>query len=121
MEAPFDAIDGVLATTSGYTGGSVQRPTYLQTCTGTTGHAEAVQILFDTSKTSYEKLLDVFWCAPRRGGVLRKREPVTHAAIVFRQAQHQPDDAKPAVRGPRAAVPQRRLLPHARAKGRRGA
>ena len=62
--ATDEAWRSVLATTSGYTGGSVQRPTYLQTCTGTTGHAEAVQVLYDTSKVTYEKLLDVYWCAP---------------------------------------------------------
>ena len=54
----------MLATTSGYTGGTVQRPTYLQTCTGTTGHAEAVQVLYDTSKVTYQQLLDVYWCVP---------------------------------------------------------
>ena len=61
MEQPFDKIDGVLATTSGYTGGTKQNPTYEQVSSGTTGHAEAVQVLFDPKKVSYEKLLDVFW------------------------------------------------------------
>jgi len=61
MEAPFDKIDGVLATTSGYTGGTKPNPTYEQVSSGTTGHAEAVQVLFDPKKLSYEKLLEVFW------------------------------------------------------------
>jgi len=61
MEQPFDKIDGVLATTSGYTGGTKQNPTYEQVSSGTTGHAEAVQVLYDPKKVSYEKLLDVFW------------------------------------------------------------
>ena len=61
MEPPFDKIDGVLATTSGYTGGAKQNPTYEQVSSGATGHAEAVQVLFDPKKVTYEKLLDVFW------------------------------------------------------------
>jgi peptide-methionine (S)-S-oxide reductase len=61
MEPPFDKIDGVLSTLSGYTGGTTQRPTYEQVSAGRTGHAEAVQVTYDPSKVSYEKLLDVFW------------------------------------------------------------
>ncbi len=61
MEPPFDKLDGVLSTISGYTGGTVQRPTYEQVSAGRTGHAEAVQVTYDPSKVSYEKLLDVFW------------------------------------------------------------
>jgi peptide-methionine (S)-S-oxide reductase len=61
MEPPFDALPGVLATTSGYTGGKVANPTYEQVSYDETGHAEAVQILFDPAQISYEKLLEVFW------------------------------------------------------------
>jgi peptide-methionine (S)-S-oxide reductase len=61
MEAPFDKLDGVLATTSGYTGGTKVRPSYEEVSSGGTGHAEAVQVLYDPKKISYEKLLDVFW------------------------------------------------------------
>jgi len=61
MEAPFDKLDGVVSTISGYTGGTVQQPTYEQVSAGRTGHAEAVQVTYDPSKVSYEKLLDVFW------------------------------------------------------------
>src|SRR5438128_9839915 len=61
MEPPYDEIDGVLSTISGYTGGTKKNPTYEQVTTGTTGHAEAVQIAYDPSKVSYEKLLEVFW------------------------------------------------------------
>jgi methionine-S-sulfoxide reductase len=63
MEAPFDILPGVLATTSGYTGGTLPRPASLQVGTGTTGHVEAVQVLYDTSKVTYDQLLDAFWRA----------------------------------------------------------
>jgi len=61
MEPPFDKLDGVISTTSGYTGGAGENPTYKEVSAGKTGHAEAVQILYDPEKVSYEKLLDVFW------------------------------------------------------------
>ncbi|MDB5314677.1 MAG: peptide methionine sulfoxide reductase [Rhodospirillales bacterium] len=61
MEPPFDALPGVLATTSGYAGGSALRPTYQQVTAGGTGHVEAVHILFDPARVSYARLLSVFW------------------------------------------------------------
>ncbi len=61
MEPPFDKLDGVLSTTSGYTGGKQKNPTYKEVSAGGTGHAEAVEVLYDPKKVSYEKLLDVFW------------------------------------------------------------
>ena len=61
MEPPFETLPGVSKTTVGYTGGSVARPTYEQVSAGTTGHAEAVEVEYDPSKITYEKLLDLFW------------------------------------------------------------
>ncbi len=61
VEADFDKVDGVISTTSGYIGGKLENPTYNQVVTGSTGHTEAVEIVFDPSKVSYQKLLDVFW------------------------------------------------------------
>ena len=61
MEPPFDKLDGVISTTSGYTGGGVKNPSYHQVSSGITGHTESVQIVYDPSKVGYEKLLDVFW------------------------------------------------------------
>jgi peptide-methionine (S)-S-oxide reductase len=61
MEPPFDELPGVVSTTSGYAGGKTRNPTYEQVSDGVTGHAEAVEIVYDPSKVSYEKLLDVFW------------------------------------------------------------
>lgn len=61
MEPPFDEIEGVLSTTSGYTGGHKPDPTYKQVSRGGTGHAEAVRIVYDPARVSYSELLDVFW------------------------------------------------------------
>ncbi len=61
MEPPFDAIDGVVSTTSGYSGGVEKDPTYKQVSSGRTGHAEVLQVLYDPAKVSYEQLLEVFW------------------------------------------------------------
>lgn len=61
MEPPFDNLDGVISTTSGYTGGVEKNPTYEQVSSGRTGHLEAIEVLYDPSKVSYEQLLDVFW------------------------------------------------------------
>ena len=61
MEPPFDKLDGVKKTLSGYTGGRVKNPKYKQVAKGGTGHAEVVKIVFDPAKVSYETLLDVYW------------------------------------------------------------
>jgi peptide-methionine (S)-S-oxide reductase len=61
MEPPFDKLDGVISTTSGYTGGQTKNPSYEEVSSGGTGHAESVQIIFDPTKVSYARLLDVFW------------------------------------------------------------
>src|SRR4029453_19348951 len=61
MEPPFDKLAGVVSTTSGYTGGTKKNPTYEEVSAGGTGHAESVQVVYDPSKVSYARLLDVFW------------------------------------------------------------
>jgi len=61
VEAAFRKIKGVVSTTVGYSGGSSKNPAYKDVCSGRTGHAEAVQVEYDPSKTSYEELLNVFW------------------------------------------------------------
>ena len=61
MEPPFDKLPGVVSTTSGYTGGKKVNPTYSEVSDGETGHAEAVQIVYDPAKVTYEQLLNVFW------------------------------------------------------------
>ncbi|NGM63117.1 peptide-methionine (S)-S-oxide reductase MsrA [Sphingobacterium sp. SGG-5] len=60
-EGPFMLLEGVQSVTSGYIGGHMPHPTYKQVCTGATGHAEAIKIVYDTTKVSYEELLEVFF------------------------------------------------------------
>ena len=61
MEPPFEKLDGVKEVISGYTGGQKENPTYEEVSAGTTGHLESVQVVYDPSRISYERLLDVFW------------------------------------------------------------
>ena len=91
VEAAFREIEGVVATRVGYTGGSTADPTYEQVCSGTTGHAEAVQVWFDPDVVSYGELLEHVLVDPR------------------------PDDPQPAGLGLRQPVPLGDLLPRRRA------
>jgi peptide-methionine (S)-S-oxide reductase len=61
VEATFRQIKGVLETSVGYTGGTTENPSYKDVCTDRTGHAEAVQVIYDPTRVSYEDLLNVFW------------------------------------------------------------
>jgi len=61
VEESFRKIDGVISTRVGYTGGQFSKPTYKDVCSHKSGHAEAVEVIFDPSKVSYDKLLDNFW------------------------------------------------------------
>ncbi|MGH8245223.1 MAG: peptide-methionine (S)-S-oxide reductase MsrA [Gammaproteobacteria bacterium] len=61
IEPPYDKLNGVLSTISGYTGGHKRDPSYEEVSSGVTGHVEAVQIVYDPAQVSYEKLLDVYW------------------------------------------------------------
>ena len=90
VEADFDKVPGVMSTTSGYTGGKVANPTYEQVSASGTGHAEAVQVVFDPAKVSYEKLLEHFW------------------------RNIDPDHQGPPVLRPRLALPHRDLRPRRR-------
>ena len=63
VEARFRALDGVLETEVGYTGGDLESPGYEEVCTGRTGHAEAVRVVYDPARIAYDRLLDVFWAA----------------------------------------------------------
>jgi peptide-methionine (S)-S-oxide reductase len=61
VEAAFRQLDGVTATAAGYEGGTLENPSYEDVCSHTTGHAEVVEVTYDSEQISYEQLLDVFW------------------------------------------------------------
>ena len=61
VESAFRAVEGVISSTSGYSGGTKENPTYEEVCTGATGHAEVVEVEFDSDSVSYEDLLSEFW------------------------------------------------------------
>ena len=61
VEEAFDKVEGVVSTTSGYTGGHTQNPSYEEVVTGRTGHAEVVRVVYEPKKISYQQLLNVFW------------------------------------------------------------
>ena len=63
MEAVFQNLPGIIKITSGFAGGTTANPTYEQVCTGQTGHAEAIQIIYNPATVSYNQLLDLFWRA----------------------------------------------------------
>jgi peptide-methionine (S)-S-oxide reductase len=60
-EAIFQQVDGVIKVTSGYSGGDMANPDYKTVCTGVTGHAECLEIIYDPKKISFEELLEIFW------------------------------------------------------------
>jgi peptide-methionine (S)-S-oxide reductase len=87
MEPPFDKLDGVLSTTSGFMGGTVANPTYQQVTAGGTGHVEVVQVVFEPARVSYERLLEVFWVNVDPlddGGQFCDRGSIYRAAIFAR-------------------------------------
>ncbi len=61
MEEAFEQVEGVLSVASGYMGGTIANPTYEQVSAGRTGHAEAIEVLYDPAKVSYQQLLEAFW------------------------------------------------------------
>jgi len=61
MEPPYDKIDGVASTTSGFAGGAVEDPSYRQVASGATNHTEVVQVIYDSTKVDYERLLRIYW------------------------------------------------------------
>jgi peptide-methionine (S)-S-oxide reductase len=61
MEAPFDKLPGVVSVTPGYTGGHTRNPSYEDVSSGSTGHAESVQVVYDPARIGYAKILDVYW------------------------------------------------------------
>ena len=91
-EAAFDETEGVYAAISGYTGGTVEDPTYEQVVTGATGHAEAAQVWFDPDVISYDELLTIYWPTidpTDGGGQLFDRGEQYRTAIFYHDAEQQ--------------------------------
>ncbi len=89
MQPPFDRAAGVVSTRVGYTGGHVPNPSYAQVSTGTTGHLEAVEIVFDPKRISYAQLLEIFWHnidPVQDDGQFADRGPQYHTAIFYHDA-----------------------------------
>ena len=86
MEPPFEQLDGVVEVTAGYTGGKTEKPTYEEVGSGTTAHYEAVRVVYDPARVSYEQLLDVFWRQvdpTDPGGQFADRGSPYHTAIFY--------------------------------------
>jgi peptide-methionine (S)-S-oxide reductase len=96
VEVAFRSVEGVLDATVGYTGGTRENPSYEEVCTGRTGHAEAVEVIYDPSRVSYEQLLEVFWSNHDPTTLNRQGPDVGHqyrSAIFF----HTPEQEKAAL------------------------
>ncbi|MBR7553191.1 peptide-methionine (S)-S-oxide reductase MsrA [Allobacillus sp. GCM10007491] len=90
MVKPFDQWDGVYSVTSGYTGGHIEKPTYEQVKEGNSGHYEEVEIVFDSSKISYELILDLYWKQidpTDSGGQFHDRGPQYRTAIFYQNEE----------------------------------
>ncbi len=92
-EAIFQRLEGVVKVEPGYSGGRVDHPTYEQVCTGTTGHAESIQVSYDPSKVSYDELLEVFWKTHDPTTLNRQGEDVgtQYRSVVF---YHDPEQKR---------------------------
>ncbi|MEI6949425.1 peptide-methionine (S)-S-oxide reductase MsrA [Paraflavisolibacter sp. H34] len=95
-EAIFEQLEGVVKVTSGYSGGRVPNPTYKQVCTGETGHAECVQVLFEPEKISFDDLLEVFWQVHDPTTLNRQGADVgtQYRSVVFYHDKEQKDKAE---------------------------
>jgi peptide-methionine (S)-S-oxide reductase len=102
MEEAFDKVAGVVATTSGYAGGTVANPSYRQVVAGGTGHYEVVEVQYDTAKVSYDQLLDAYWknIDPLDGGGQFCDRGQSYEAAIFAPS----DEAKQVATASKAAV-----------------
>lgn len=90
-EAIFSSLDGVISVTSGFSGGSVDKPTYKEVCGGMTGHAEVVQVVYDPAKISYDLLLKAFWSSHDPTTLNRQGNDVgtQYRSVIFYHNVHQ--------------------------------
>ncbi|MFN8143105.1 MAG: peptide-methionine (S)-S-oxide reductase MsrA [Bacteroidia bacterium] len=90
-EAQFQLLDGVLSVQSGFSGGSVKNPSYKEVCTGLTGHAEVIQVTYDSTKLSYDELLEAFWASHDPTQLNRQGNDVgtQYRSVIFYHDEHQ--------------------------------
>jgi len=95
-ETVFTELEGVIKVTSGYTGGQLENPTYKQVCEGTTGHAEAVEILYDPNKITYKELLEIFFATHNPTTLNRQGEDVgtQYRSEIFYHTEEQKQQAE---------------------------
>lgn len=95
-EAVFQQVEGVISVESGYAGGHVDNPTYEQVGTGATGHAECLNIVYDSTKVSYDELLEMFWQSHDPTTPNRQGNDVgpQYRSVIFYHNQHQKDVAE---------------------------
>jgi len=100
LEAVFEETRGVLDVVNGYAGGEVQNPTYEQVCSGTTGHAEVVQITFDPTVISYEALLKIFWLIHDPTTLNRQGNDVgtQYRSVIFYHDEQQKEQAEASIK-----------------------
>jgi peptide-methionine (S)-S-oxide reductase len=105
-EAIFRRLNGVMKVTSGYTGGKTENPTYEQVCTGTTGHAEAIQIEFNPAVITYETILEVFFATHDPTTLNQQGADIgtQYRSAIFYHSQSQKDAAEKMASGIRGAV-----------------
>ncbi len=94
VQRTFDRLEGVVDTEAGYTGGHAPDPTYEQVCSGTTGHAEAVRVLYDPARISYEALLEAFWGTH---DPFRRPRAAQYRSAIFHHTEAQRRTAKSAI------------------------
>jgi methionine-S-sulfoxide reductase len=96
VEAVYEMLDGVKKVESGYSGGTVKNPSYREVCTGKTGHAEVAQITFDSSKTSIDEILKVFFTVHDPTSLNKQGDDVgtQYRSVIFYRNDHQREIAK---------------------------
>lgn len=100
MQPAFDHLEGVVSTVVGYTGGSMENPTYQQVCSGRTGHVEAIEIVFDPAKIDFSQLIETFWRnidPSQAGGQFADRGP-QYETVIFYHDEEQKKTAETARR-----------------------
>lgn len=99
LEAVFERVRGVVLVRSGYAGGSVERPTYQQVCSGTTGHAEVVQVAFDPDAISFGEILEIFFAVHDPTTLNRQGNDVgtQYRSVIFHHSDAQRDTARAAI------------------------